>query len=176
MKKTLEQKLERFIEGIYSKHGQAPYTPQAEFKIIHKISRWVNANYIYTYEGIRHTGNPDAWVASIQDVLDKSVDGYAIGDCDDFAMFGFFIAEDLGVREIRLAIVFQKLGKVWKNNSHMVWVYRGLGKPYMIPSTQAIGKFLITLKYAFFDGWWIAEEFDKHFHYVPDRPKEVENE
>lgn len=172
------RKLEKLIRATRRKYGDPPYSARSELKILMDISFWVQMNTVYTPEGQfastqpgKMVYMPDVWVASLQKVLDEVRGGYFRDDCDGYAMLGYYIAQEFGIRRLRLAILYQKIGKAWYENGHMVLLYKGGDKSILVPSTGELGKWKLTLPQAFRAGWWVAESFNDSRHWTHNRPR-----
>lgn len=166
---TLEEKLGIFVDELKLKYSKQPYSPDTELKILQEIGVWVRRNTRYTQEGI--DGKDDKWVASFKDVFKKCKKGYFYDDCDGYSMLMYFIAEVLGIARIRLGIVYQKSGSEWYTNGHMVLLYYGLGRVRWLPSTGIIGRYPLTAKEAFWQGWWCYRSFSRDRSYWHKMPK-----
>lgn len=178
-----EIKLNRYIAKLKKKYpaDKIKDNPKLQLEALEGISWWVHDNYIYTNEGLKYdpetktySGKLDTWITSFQEAIAKARDGFGRGDCDDLAVMCFLLGRLLGITKLRLAIVYKKIGRKWKNNCHMVVLFNGLGSgkyARMIPSTQFIGKWAISVKKAFErDRVWLSESFNEKFRWVHPKP------
>lgn len=142
--------------------------------ILKLAADWVKENFEYNREGITE---PDVWIKSVRDAIDKSRYGYGSGDCDDYAALIYIVCEQFingfngSKDDLRLALIKHRDGV-----THLVCIYYGEDRknPYIITSTGAIDRRPeVTLQQAWDKGWWITHTFNSTNVYRHRKPRKV---